>query len=120
MLRLHTTTNDAAPELPMPGLPPSTAHAEDFRLSGGSDPLTEALLDLRHRIAGQPDVLRVMDIKPHPTTPGLFLYLIQTPFQFPAYVIGVTDAMNEAPRPLITCGMEWSACDYWTNGVELL
>lgn len=120
MSYLRTDTVDPAPELPMPGLPPSLALAEDFRLSGGKDPNTEALLDLRHRIAGQPDVLRVMDIKVHPTKPGMFLYLIQTPFQFPAYVIGTTDACNEAPRVLMGCGMEWSACDYWTNAVELL
>jgi len=106
------------PELPMPGLP--TSAAEDFRLSGGSNPLTETFLDLRHRIAGQPDVFRVMDLKPHPTTPGQFLYLIQTRFQFPKYVIGQTDALNQSPKVLITCGMEWSACDYWTNGIELL
>jgi hypothetical protein len=113
---MHNAIHD--PELPMPGLPPSAA--EDFCLSGGSDPNTESLLDLRHRIASQPDVLRVMDLKLHPREPGQFLYLIQTPFQFPKYVIGQTDALNLFPHVLLTCGMEWSACDYWTNSVDLL
>jgi hypothetical protein len=93
---------------------------DDFSVTGGSDPDSENLISIRRALLGRLDVIFVHDVKPHPTEAGVYLYFVETRHQFPKFVIGRTGLDLESARPLLRCGLQWSACDYWTNGIELL
>lgn len=87
----------------------STPH----KMSGGAlDPeLAAEISSLRRLISCEADVVNVHAIEPLPN--GRFLYLIGTPFVYPSFAIGTTNADNSDPRVLKTFGASWSAQEAW-------
>lgn len=71
--------------------------------------MSEANLErLRELIKREADVRRVVELVP--LASGRFAYLVETPFEtFPRFVVGTTDAENEAVEIDLRCGAEWSA-----------
>lgn len=68
---------------------------------------------LRRLLKAEPDVHDVIELAKDAA--GHWLYLIRTPLDwvFPRFVIGSTDALNEAPEILLRCSAEWSARAEW-------
>lgn len=61
---------------------------------------------LRAKIAAEDDVLQVLHLVPHGER---FLYLIETPFAFPRFVVGFMNAEGAAEQILLQCGAKWTA-----------
>jgi hypothetical protein len=90
----------------------------ELKMSGGPIDAdgTAELSILRKRILAEPDVAALLALDRLES--GDFLYLIATPYLYPSHAIGVTDAANENPVILFTCGAEWTAREEWKQALE--
>lgn len=68
---------------------------------------------LRRALWSCEDVRKVVKLVPLPS--GRWRYLIETPFQFPKFVIATVDADANNVRVEVSCGAEWSALHHWDN-----
>lgn len=67
--------------------------------------------EMRTRLEDAEDVKRLLELEER--SDGRFRYLIETPYEFPAFVVGhvsadYTDVVHE-----LKCGAEWSARAQW-------
>lgn len=83
------------------------------KMTGGPlDPAAAAELSaLRKLIAAERDVVNVHAVEPLGN--GRFLYLVGTPYVYPSFAIGTTNADNSVVRILKTFGASWSAQEAW-------
>lgn len=64
---------------------------------------------LAARMEAEADVVKVIGLRPF--SPGRFLYLVETPLEYPRFTVGTTDAELERVVMFMGCGEYWLAAE---------